>query len=188
MRSDPMATESRLARFLLAGLGLLAWLVIPAPASGQGASLTASEAVERWLFENCAVGEEPVLEARLRALAVETEPLFIEALREGPDGERIEEVERALGRRYDRRVVLLQDAEALGLSESDLEAARGTSREEFVARGREDFVSRYRSQAVSGLGVVGGDRGREILAQLAEDETSPLRIGAREALDRLQEE
>lgn len=181
-----MPTISRGSLYWIAIL-LSAVLIAPVQVRSQQVSEAARDAVNRWLMSNCVVGEEGQLEAELRRFAEEAEPLFLQALEAGPDPALIEELERAADRRYEKRQGLLKEAEGLGLSESDLEAAREITRNEFVERAREDFIIRYRSQAVSGLGIVDGQRAREALGRLAEDEASPLQSSAQQALDRLQE-
>jgi len=143
--------------------------------------------VATWLIKNCEVGEEKRLEIELKKGAEVARPLLLEAAAKGPDSKVLADFDRASGLRYQQRQTLLGKGEGLGLSKEDLEAARKITREGFVAREREDFDLRYRSQALLGLGIVGGDEAKSLLQRTARDKQSPLQSSAAEALRRMQE-
>lgn len=142
--------------------------------------------VQTWLVKNCDLGEVRMLEQDLRQWGIRLEPAFLEAVQDGPDAKLLSEFDEAAGKRFDQRQELLKTDVGLGLSRDDLEAARKVSREEFIAQEREDFILRYKSQALAGLGIVGGAKVREVLQGLARDEKSPLKASAAQALERLQ--
>ncbi len=125
------------------------------------------------------------MESELIRFRAELEPFFLAALTQGPDQRLVSEVDQTAGRRFDQRQELLKRRTS-GLSESDLELARKLTRNQFIAQEKEAFVTRYKSQAIAGLGVVGGDKTKAVLAGIAGDQKSPLRGSAQEALKRLQ--
>jgi len=137
----------------------------------------------QWLRGECGVGEAP--EAKLLQVGSALVDPFLEALEKGPARDDIAEVEASAARRFEARQETLKRGEGLGLSAADLEAARRVTRDEYVARARRDFDSRYRSQAISGIAIVGGAKAKAALERLARDESSPLRPLAAEALARM---
>ncbi len=56
-----------------------------------------------------------------------------------------------------------------------------------MARQRANLVNRYKSQALAGLSIVGGDEAQEILAKIAADESSPYASTAQTLLERMNE-
>lgn len=141
--------------------------------------------VRTWLVKNCEVGEARVLEQDLKKWGTRVEPAFLEAVKDGPDAKLLSEFEEAAAKRFDQRQELLKAGVGLGLSSEDLEAARRVTRDDFIAKEREDFVLRYKSQALAGLGIVGGAKAQGVLQGIARDSKSPLRGSAEQALKRL---
>jgi hypothetical protein len=66
--------------------------------------------------------------------------------------------------------------------------AKKMTRQDFIKREREAFILRYKSQAVAGLGLIGGPRAREALRKVANDKASPLRGSAEQAIKNLPKE
>lgn len=77
---------------------------------------------------------------------------------------------------------MLESGETFGLSEEDLEIAKGITMEDFINQEKEDFILRYKSQALSGLGLVGDQNARELLQKISLDAESPLQVTAQQAL------
>lgn len=171
-------STTRLALF--AGLALLpaAFLGAQSPPPADARALAA-----QWLRGHCGVGE--ATEARLADAGAPLVAPFTEALRDGPPAADIAEIEKAASRRYEGREAALRSGDDLGLSAEALEAARKVTRDEYVARERRNFDSRYRSQAISGLAIVGGPEAKAILGRLARDKGSPLSALAAQALSRM---
>lgn len=171
-------STTRLA--LLAGLAIL-------PAAFAGAQSPPPTDVRalavQWLRGHCGVGE--ATEARLAEVGAPLVAPFAEALRNGPPAPDLAEIVKAATRRYEGREAALRSGDDLGLSAEALEAARRVTREEYVARERGNFDSRYRSQAISGLAIVGGPEAKAILGRLAKDKGSPLSVLAAQALSRM---
>jgi hypothetical protein len=178
---------SNWVRTILVGLAILGvdgWFARPLDAQQVPAEVR--ELADSWLMQNCDVGEERQLENELKQLTTQLESVFIQAFREGPDENLLKELEDVAVKRFEYRREMLETGEGLGLSEDDLRVARDQDRAQHLDRQREDFVMRYRSQALSGLGIVGGEKAREILQGIVDDEDSPLQGSARLALEKLQ--
>jgi hypothetical protein len=117
-------------------------------------ALSSTQAVFHWLQLTCGLGDEPKLEARLKANRQIAEPILLRAYREGPSSEVMKEFTEAARSRYTTRKATLEAGE-IGLERDDLAAAQEVDEEAFLARARADFESRYRSQAKLGLGLIG---------------------------------
>ena len=146
----------------------------------------ARKAAATWLVKNCDEGEKGVLEAILTKYKLQLEPVFLQALDQGPDAQQIaaEQVEAA--RQFQMRQEALKTGKGLGLSEADLKAARAVTSQQYLAQHQADFILRDRSQAVAGLGIVDGQQGKAALRALAQDKNSPLQSSAQAALRRLE--
>ena len=174
---------------------LIIVLTLTAPlAFGIGSSLAhsqtgdSSDLVETWLLKNCDAGEEQELQNEIVQKGVSLEPEFLEAYNNGPDPKLIEQVEAAAGRNYDKRAKMLEAGETFGLSAEDLQVVKSESREDYINGEKEAFVLRYKSQALSGLGLVGDEGGYQILKEVSGDPDSPLQITAQEALKNIKYE
>ena len=124
-------------------------------------------------------------EAALDRHQAELERFFLYALQQGPDRELMEEFAQAAEQDFQSRQAVLRTGGGLGLSATDLQKARQVTRTQYAGRQRDRFVLRYKSRALAGLGVVGGERSRATLEAVARDSKSPLQNTAREALQRL---
>jgi len=82
---------------------------------------------------------------------------------------------------------LLSNGADLGLSPHDIEAARDVTPEQYMSKEKDDFIIRYKSQAIVGLGLVGGKKAEEVSTQISPDEESPLQISAKQALKRMKD-
>jgi hypothetical protein len=141
--------------------------------------------VTTWLSKNCDVGEEPVLEGRLRALAEVVEPVFAEVAVAGPPEQLLRDADNAAAARFEQRRRLLDEGTNVGLSDDDLSVALETSKAAFVERQRRDLILSLRSQAVVGLGLTGGADAQRILRELVADEGGDLQLSAATALSNL---
>jgi hypothetical protein len=75
-----------------------------------------------------------------------------------------------------------QDYRIEGVSEKDLAAFRRISQATYVEDQVRRFATGYRSNAVAGLGIVGGPGARDVLTRIASNADDPLALAAREAL------
>ena len=189
---DPDSTAHR-ARSALALLLLAILLVAFAsarPLQGQAGAQVSAEVgalAQVWLLTTCGTGEGGIQIETLDPFASELEPLFLQALAEGPPGALVETSLRAAEARWKAREELLRGEVELGLSDADLEAASSESRQEYLDRSRRSFRASYRSQAAAALGQVGSERARKPLQAVASEEGSPVQAAAGLALARLQE-
>lgn len=159
---------------------LLTFIFVPTTARAQ--TEETNTLVETWLLKNCDAGEELKLQNEILGKGAQLEPAFLEAYNNGPDQKLVSEVESAAGSNYDKRVQMLESGETFGLSEEDLEIAKGITMEDFINQEKEDFILRYKSQALSGLGLVGDQNARELLQKISLDAESPLQVTAQQAL------
>jgi hypothetical protein len=166
--------------FLVAGAGA------PTPARPQELPDEARVTATTWLLKDCAAGEQDQLSAILRKYREQLEPFFMNALNAGPEPQLLAALEETVSNRFERRQEALKNGRGLGISDSDLQAARKVTREEYLAGQKEDFVVSYKSHAVAGLGVVGAAKARAALSELSADGTSPLQGSAQQALRQLQ--
>ena len=163
-----------------------ALLILLVPAFGTiscGVPKEARAAGARWLLTDCEVGDEGKIEAILAKYKPALEPFFLKELKNGPSGEQIAAVEKESVEQYAERQAPIKDGN--GLSTPDLADAAAMTQTQYVTQEREDFIVRYKSQAITGLGIVGGPKAIAALELLAKDGSSPLQGSALHSLDRL---
>jgi hypothetical protein len=164
---------------------LLGSLLCAAPSSAQ-LPPEAFAAGETWLRKDCAVREQDQITPILLRYKAQFEQFFLNALSSGPPHELIGHVEAAASRVFDLRQEILKTGKGLGLSTDNLQYVRNITREQYIAGERSSFISHYRYEAVTGLSIVAGPRGKAALGDLAADPRSPLQRVAQEALGRIQ--
>lgn len=142
---------------------------------------------QTWLLTSCGLRNEIVLEDSLTKWGIVLEPFFIEAFEVGPDSTQLSEIERAAKLRFAERQRLLETGQGLGLSEENLAVARQESIDQFIVRQKEDLILRYRSQALAGLSIIGGDKAKGLLQKIVNDQQSSLQTSARQALEKLEQ-
>ena len=145
----------------------------------------AQQAATTWLAKDCDEGEKQALDAIIAQFKTPLEPVFLQALADGPSPQQLAAEQAAAAQRFQQRQEALKTGKGLGLSEADLRAARAVTSEEYTRQQMDSFVLRYKSRAVAGLGIVDGEKGRAALVALAADTNSPLRSSAQAALRRL---
>jgi hypothetical protein len=144
--------------------------------------------VRTWLTTDCGLGGDLKLEARVAARGAILEPAFLEALEKGAPADELAAVERTARERFDKIRKALDDPnQRIEMSGPDREALRAVTADSFARASRDSFTLLWRSQAVAGLALVGGDRSRQALRAVEKDKASPLREGAAAALKRLAE-
>jgi len=142
----------------------------------------ARKAAATWLAKDCDEAEKQALDAMLAKYKTQLEPVFLQALNQGPEAPDIAAQQTAAAEQFQKRQEALKTGKGLGLSEADLKAARAVTSEQYLAQQRNDFILRYRSRAAAGLGIVDGEQGKAALRALAQDTHSPLRSSAQAAL------
>lgn len=175
-------SKSKPWRTLSAALAFSTFLVELATAQPSPATDARTLAMQ-WLRGECGVGESA--EAKLLQAGGALVPYFVEALENGPPTSDLEAIDAGSARRFATREQALKRGDGLGLNAEELEAARKVTREEYVARDRKNLDSRYRSQAISGLAIVGGPEAKAALQRAAKDRKSSLGELAAQTLARM---
>jgi len=163
-------------------------MFLPIIASGQVSydKLSATEVLQVWLRSNCDAGENNSLPERIKALATEIEPMFINAFREGPSTEEISKVQNISNKQYETMQNAIKSGEDFGLKKEEVDIARSQSLPAFLENEKNNFLLAYRSQALMGLSITGGDAGKNILRQVSSDEKAPLNSTAKYALKKME--
>jgi hypothetical protein len=170
---------------------LIRWLAAAAFALGamsalaQPPGLTPEVAAvfNRWMLASCIGGDERELANALRRYPQPLTKAFTQAIRTGPTPRELAEVRAGAETRYDSRAKFpLSEFRISGVSEEDLRHFNSVSRDDYVNDQVRRFQAGYRSNAVAGLGVIGGAQARATLSRIAADRRDPLAPAAREAL------
>jgi hypothetical protein len=170
---------------------LLTWTALSAAAFAtalwaQGLSASDRALVRTWLLSDCGLGTDLKLEQQLTSRGAILEAPFLEALEKGPPADELAPVERLASERFDKRQQAANDPNRrIEMKAADREAYDRITRESFVGAEKASFILRWRSQAVAGLALIGGDKARQALRAVEQDPSSPLRDNATAALKRL---
>jgi len=173
-----------IARWLLA-----AFLALMSAAVGAqtrfGLSPEAYAVFNRWMLSGCIGGEEAAFQEDLRRYPQALTRAFERAITAGPSAQELRAARAAAEARYDSRAKFpLQQFRIVGVDSEDLARFSRVSRQQYVDDQLRRFATGYRSNAVAGLGIVGGARARALLARIAGNSRDPLAPAAREALKR----
>jgi hypothetical protein len=166
-------------------LATLVLAVAAASANAQPAGMTPEVAAvfNRWMLASCIGGDERTLAEALRRYPQPLTKAFTLALRSGPTAQELADVRVGAGERYESRAKFpLSEFRISGVSEEDLRRFNSVSREDYVNDQVRRFQAGYRSNAIAGLGVIGGTQARATLSRIAADRRDPLAPAAREAL------
>ena len=137
----------------------------------------------RWMLASCIGGDERALADALRRYPQPLAKAFQQAIRKGPTPEELREVRAGAEARYESRAKFpLSEFRISGVSDEDLARFNRVSRQDYIDDQVRRFEAGYRSNAVAGLGVIGGTAARAVLARIAADRRDPLAPAAREAL------
>jgi hypothetical protein len=143
----------------------------------------AAAVFDRWMHTSCVGDEARELAEQLRQFKEPLAAAFRRAIAEGPPLAELRAARAAADARYALRVKFpIQDFRIEGVSEKDLAAFGRVTRQAYVDDQVRRFVTGYRANAVAGLGIVGGQGSREVLARIAANRSDPLAAAAREAL------
>ena len=140
----------------------------------------------RWMTASCVGDEAQALQEALLRYRAELAPAFRQALADGPPAETL----RAIRTAADARAVALArfpiaEYRIEGASAQALAQYRRKSRSDYAADQVQRYATGYRSNAVAGLGIVGGPDARTTLARLAARRNDPLAPAAAEAVKTL---
>jgi hypothetical protein len=153
-----------------------------APTASQ--QVGAAAIVSRWLLSSCGVGDEAVTAAALQALGEPASDALLEAFDAPPDPAVERDIVRAAADRFAQSRAWIRQAARAGLTDATRAALLAVDPSTYVGSALDDFTFQLRSQALRGLGIVGGQRAIVRLQQIAMDTTSPLATVARRALER----
>ena len=162
-------------------------LVFGSPVFAQSPQISerARAVADEFLLSNCVAGDGSRLTSQVNQFKVELEPYFLAVLQRGPDDKLVSDLQRASAARFQQSQDLLKSDRRLPITDEQRKAAQAIGREQYVAQEKDAFILRYKSQAVAGLGIVGGPRARGVLEPLSKDANSPLRVSAQEALKQI---
>ena len=164
-------------------LALAAASALAQPQPRFGLSPEAYAVFNRWMLASCIGGDERALAVALRRYPQPLTRAFGQAIRDGPSAEELADVRAGAEARYEARAKFpLSEFRIAGVSDEDLARFNRTSRQEYVDDQVRRFAAGYRSNAVAGLGVIGGAAARSVLTRIANDRRDPLAPVAREAL------
>ena len=169
----------------LATVALALGALVTLGAHAQPAGLTPEVAAvfNRWMLASCIGGDERALAEALRRYPQPLTKAFTQALRTGPTAAELADVRTGAEARYESRAKFpLSEFRISGVNEEDLRRFNSVSREDYVNDQVRRFQAGYRSNAVAGLGVIGGAQARATLSRIAADRRDPLAPAAREAL------
>jgi hypothetical protein len=148
-----------------------------------GLSPEAYAVFNRWMLASCIGGDESTLADALRRYPQPLTKAFQQAIKAGPSPEELREVRAGAEARFESRAKFpLSEFRISGVSDEDLARFNRVSRQEYVDDQVRRFQAGYRSNAVAGLGVIGGAAARAVLSRIAADRRDPLAPAAREAL------
>ena len=173
-------------RALLQLVAVAALVVATATASAQtrfGLSPEAYAVFNRWMLASCIGGDEDALTDALRRYPDTLANAFRQALVAGPSAEELAAARAAAQARFDSRARFpLSEFRIEGVGDEALARFSRLSRQQYVDDQVRRFAAGYRSNAVAGLGIVGGAKARPLLSRIAGNSRDPLAAAAREAL------
>lgn len=143
----------------------------------------------KWMTSSCIGDEERALREALRRHRAELVPAFRKALADGPPPAELRAVRAAAEARHAELAKFpLREYRVEGVSAQDLARFARVTRDNYVNDQLRRVATGYRSNAVAGLGIVGGPEARRILTQAAARRGDPLALAATEALKTMERE
>jgi hypothetical protein len=162
-------------------IALMAMAAVAQPRSGLSPEVEAI--FNRWVATTCVGDEERKLVEELRRHSAPLAIAFRKAIVAGPPPEQLRAARAAAEARFAAGEKFpIQDFRIEGVSEKELAAFRRVSRQAYVDDQVRRFATGYRSNAIAGLGIVGGPGARDVLKRIASNADDPLALAAREAL------
>jgi len=147
-----------------------------------GLSPDAYAVFSRWMTSSCLGDEADTLRDALRRHRVELAPAFQRALADGPPPEALRAVRAAAESRHAELARFpIAEYRIEGANVQALALQRRSTRQSYAADQAQRYATGYRSNAVAGLGIVGGPQARATLSRMAARRTDPLAAAAAEA-------
>jgi hypothetical protein len=167
----------------VAAVALLCAAAAPHAQTRFGLSPEAYAVFTRWMLASCIGGEERELTDALRRYPDALAGAFRQAIVAGPTPEDLATARAVADARYESRARFpLSEFRIDGVSDEELARFSRMSRQQYVDDQVRRFAAGYRSNAVAGLGIVGGAKARPLLSRIAGNSRDPLAPAAREAL------
>lgn len=139
--------------------------------------------VLRWLRADCLAPDAKPLRDLLFSRRAAMQQAFLGALEQGPTAEEIAAVQTAAAARWHAQRAFIDHPELRdALPANQWEVLRNRTKDEFTRSEVENFINGYRSNAMSGLAVVGDEEALHRLRELAQREGNPEAVAARGAL------
>ena len=186
---DALLARRSMSNWLCTLVGLVVAVVVALSATVSfaqeryGLSDEAYGIFDRWLRSSCIGDEQRALSEGLLRYRAALAPAFEKAIADGPPEDELRATRIAAEARFvERSKFTLDEYRIEGVSKEELALFRRVSREEYVEDQVRRFAVGYRSNAVAGLGIVGGPGSRALLARIAADKDNPLALAAAEAL------
>jgi hypothetical protein len=145
-----------------------------------GLSPQAYAVFSKWMTSSCIGDEAEVWRETLRRYRNELAPAFVRALTDGPPEAQIAAVRRAADVRY--RVLASLPIDEYRIEGVDRRNLARPSRQGYADDQVQRYVTGYKSNAIAGLGIVGGPEARTVLSRFATRRGDPLAAAAAEAM------
>jgi hypothetical protein len=137
----------------------------------------------RWLSTDCLGPDARPLWDSLLGRRAAMQQAFLGALEQGPSAEEVAAARTAAAARWRAQREFLDRPELRAALPTDQwDALRARTEDDFVRTEVDAFVNGYRSNAMSGLAVVGDDEALRRLRELARRKNTPDGVAARAAL------
>jgi hypothetical protein len=148
-----------------------------------GVSEADYELAVRWLRTDCLAPDAKPLRDLLLSRRDAMQQAFLGALDQGPTDEEVAAVRTAAAARWRAQKEFIDRPELRQTLPADQwEALRNQTEDDFVRSAVDNFINGYKSNAMSGLAIVGDDDALRRLRELAQQGDSPEAVAARAAL------
>lgn len=166
---------------------MLAFACAPLAAQPRyGLSPEAYAVFSRWMTASCVGDEAQALQQALLRYRTELAPAFRQALADGPPAEALRDIRTAAeARAVALARIPVADYRIEGVSAQALAQYRRKARADFATDQVQRYTTGYRSNAVAGLGIVGGTEARATLSRLAARKSDALALAATAAIKTL---
>ena len=149
-------------------------------------SSDAKIAVQHFLDTDCELKEQGEALNRMLAFMAAVEPYLIAVLRDGPDKQTLDELQRSLEEQWSVREAYLRKNPDLGLKENELQIAKGVTKDAFISQARDRVILKYREKSAIGLAAIGSPDAIKALREAGEKGDEALRTVIQAALRKYQ--
>jgi hypothetical protein len=139
-----------------------------------------------WLQRDCSISASAEELNRLRSIpAAAVEEVLVEAYRQGPPAELERSYSSASVSAFDSRAEVLAREGSRLLSADDAARLQAVDRDSYIRRRLDSARLNYRTNAVTGLGLVKARGALPLLNEIASEAGNPMRDAARNALQEI---